>query len=142
MDFTAFLDKYRVQSIREMNETGDVFVDMFAIAGKYDMEVPMSLTMYGRSLLVMEGTVSNLDENTDLADIIGKHLAAYAIGEGAAGKIARKLSHRKLCSGGPLRYSENAAEEAAEETSDRELLSDEEYRVLSESGSDVWTGEA
>jgi hypothetical protein len=101
----------------------------------------MSLTMYGRSLLVMEGTVSDLDENTDLADIIGKHLAAYAIGEGAAGKIARKLSHRKLCSGGRLRYAANAAEEAPEETSYRELLSEEESKVLSESGSDVWTVE-
>ena len=140
-DFTAFLDKYRIQSIREMNETGDVFVDMFTIAGKYDLEIPMSLTMYGRSLLVMEGTVSNLDENTDLADIIGKHLAAYAIGEGLAGRIARKLSHKKLCSGARLRYHANAGEESPEELSDRELLSDEEYKILSESGSDVWTGE-
>ena len=138
-DFTAFLDKYRVQSIREMNETGDVFVDMITIAGKYDMEVPMSLTMYGRSLLVMEGTVSDLDQTTDLSDIIGKHLAAYAIGDGVAGKIARKLSHRKLCSGARLRYDANAAEEVPEEADDRELLSDEEYRILSESGSEVWT---
>jgi predicted unusual protein kinase regulating ubiquinone biosynthesis (AarF/ABC1/UbiB family) len=133
------LDKYRVQSIREMNETGDVFVDMITIAGKYDMEVPMSLTMYGRSLLVMEGTVSDLDQTTDLSDIIGKHLAAYAIGDGVAGKIARKLSHRKLCSGARLRYDANAAEEVPEEADDRELLSDEEYRILSESGSEVWT---
>ena len=139
-DFTGFLDKYRVQSIREMNETGDVFVEMFAIARKYDMEIPMSLTMYGRSLLVMEGTVSDLDDTTDLADIIGKHLAAYAIGDGPAGRIARKLSHRKLCSGGRLRYNANA-DEAEEEIADSELLSDEERRILAESGSDVWTEE-
>ena len=139
-DFTAFLDKYRVQSIREMNETGDVFVDMFAIAGKYELEIPMSLTMYGRSLLVMEGTVSDLDDQTDLADIIGKHLAAYAIGDGAAGRVARKLSHNKLCSGGRLRHNGHAPA-TDEERSDRELLTEEEYQILAESGSDVWTSE-
>lgn len=137
-DFTAFLDKYRVQSIREMNETGDVFAEMFAIARKYDMEIPMSLTMYGRSLLVMEGTVSNLDEKTDLADIIGQHLAAYAIGDGVAGKIARKLSHNRLCSGSRLRCNDYNPE-GGTELSDRELLTEEEYQILAESGSDVWT---
>ena len=139
-DFTGFLDKYRVQSIREMNETGDVFVEMFAIARKYDMEIPMSLTMYGRSLLVMEGTVSDLDDTTDLAEIIGKHLAAYAIGDGMAGRIARKLSHNRLCSGGPLRHNAYMPEGDGE-LSDQELLSEEEYEILAESGSDVWTGE-
>ena len=137
-DFTAFLDKYRVQSIREMNETGDIFVELIQIGAKYGIEIPMSLTMYGRSLLVMEGTVSDLDDTTDLADIIGKHLAAYAIGDGAAGRIARKLSHRKLCSGGRLRYNANA-DEQVEDLPDAELLSDEERRILAESGSDVWT---
>ena len=140
-DFTAFLDKYRVQSIREMNETGDIFVELIGIGAKYGIEIPMSLTMYGRSLLVMEGTVSDLDENTDLSDIIGKHLAAYAIGDGAAGRIARKLSHKKLCSGARLRYSASTEPEAAEEPSDQELLSEEEYQILAESGSDVWTRE-
>ena len=139
-DFTAFLDKYRVQSIREMNETGDIFVELIQIGAKYEIEIPMSLTMYGRSLLVMEGTVSDLDDTTDLADIIGKHLAAYAIGDGPAGRIARKLSHKKLCSGARLRWSENAAEAAPEEPTDRDLLSEEEYQILAESGSDVWTG--
>ena len=100
----------------------------------------MSLTMYGRSLLVMEGTVSNLDDKTDLADIIGKHLAAYAIGDGAAGRIARKLSHNKLCSGGRLRHNGHVTSDD-EERSDRELLSEEEYKILAESGSDVWTSE-
>ena len=137
-DFTAFLDKYRVQSIREMNETGDIFVELIGIGAKYGIEIPMSLTMYGRSLLVMEGTVSDLDENTDLADIIGKHLAAYAIGDGVAGRIARKLSHKKLCSGGRLRCNATAGQEI-EEIPDSELLSAEEYKILAESGSDVWT---
>ena len=140
-EFGAFLDKYRVQSIREMNETGDIFVELFNLGYKYGVEIPMSLTMYGRSLLVMEGTVSDLDENTDLADIIGKHLAAYAIGDGPAGKIARKLSHKKLCSGAPLHYNASQAEAGDGELSDRELLSEEEYRILVESGSDVWTAE-
>ncbi len=139
-DFTAFLDKYRVQSIREMNETGDVFVDMINIGAKYNIEIPMSLTMYGRSLLVMEGTVSNLDDKTDLADIIGKHLAAYAIGDGPAGRVARKLSHNKLCSGGRLRHNGHAPA-TDEERSDRELLTEEEFQILAESGSDVWTSE-
>ena len=139
-DFTAFLDKYRVQSIHEMNETGDIFVELFNITLKYNVEIPVNLTMYGRSLLVMEGTVSNLDQQTDLADIIGKHLAAYAIGDGMAGKIARKLSHNKLISGGRLRC--NAYEPTPEdEVPDEQLLTAEEYQILAESGSDVWTTE-
>ena len=138
-DYTDFLDKYRVQSIREMNETGDLFVEMFEITGRYGLTIPMSMTMYWRSLMVMEGTVSNLDDKTDLADIIGKHLAAYAIGSGAAGKIARKLSHNKLISGSRLHYRENREEEQI--PSDSELLSEEEYRILKEDGSIQWTSE-
>ena len=140
-DFTAFLDKYRVQSIHEMNETGDIFVELFNITLKYNVEIPVNLTMYGRSLLVMEGTVSNLDQQTDLADIIGKHLAAYAIGDGMAGKIARKLSHNKLISGGRLRCNEYEPT-PEDEPSDEQLLTAEEYQILAESGSDVWTKES
>ena len=136
-DYVAFLDKYRVQSIKEMNETGDVFVDMINIMAKYGAEFPLSLTMYGRSLLVMEGTVSNLDEKTDLTDILGRHLAAYAIGDGPAGKIARKLSHNRLCSGSRLHYNEYQKTEDIPK--DSELLSEEEYRILSETGAKVWT---
>ena len=139
-DFTAFLDKYRVQSIHEMNETGDIFVELFNITLKYNVEIPVNLTMYGRSLLVMEGTVSNLDQNTDLADIIGKHLAAYAIGDGMAGKIARKLSHNKLISGGRLRCNDYEPT-PEDEVPDEQLLTAEEYQILAESGSDVWTSE-
>ena len=139
-DFTAFLDKYRVQSIHEMNETGDIFVELFNITLKYGVEIPVNLTMYGRSLLVMEGTVSNLDQQTDLADIIGKHLAAYAIGDGMAGKIARKLSHNKLISGGRLRYNDYEPT-PEDEVPDEQLLTAEEYQILAESGSDVWTTE-
>lgn len=135
-DFEPFLNKYRVQSIREMNETGDVFIDLFQIMAKYKVDLPMSLTMYWRSLLVMEGTVSNLDKNTDLADILGRHLAAYAIGDGAAGRIARKLSHNRLCSGSRLHYNAYQAEE--QEKTDEELLSEEEYQILSEDGSIEW----
>ena len=138
-DYIAFLDKYRVQSIKEMNETGDVFVDMINIMAKYGAEFPLSLTMYGRSLLVMEGTVSNLDEKTDLTDILGRHLAAYAIGDGPAGKIARKLSHNRLCSGSRLHYNEYQTKE--EVPKDSELLSEEEYRILSETGAKVWSPE-
>jgi predicted unusual protein kinase regulating ubiquinone biosynthesis (AarF/ABC1/UbiB family) len=122
-----------------MNETGDVFVDMINIMAKYGAEFPLSLTMYGRSLLVMEGTVSNLDEKTDLTDILGRHLAAYAIGDGPAGRIARKLSHNRLCSGSRLHYNEYQTKE--EVPKDSELLSEEEYRILSETGAKVWSPE-
>ena len=63
------------------------------------------MTMFWRSLSIMEGTVSDLSPETDLAAIIGKHLAAQALVKGVAGSITKKISHKKLISGGPLSYS-------------------------------------
>ena len=61
--------------------------------------------MFWRSLSIMEGTVSDLSPKTDLAAIIGKHLAAQALVKGVAGSISKKISHKKLISGGPLSYN-------------------------------------
>ena len=63
------------------------------------------MTMFWRSLSIMEGTVSELAPETDLAAIIGKHLAAQSLVGGVAGAITKSVSHRKLISGSPLSYA-------------------------------------
>ena len=68
------------------------------------------MTMFWRSLSIMEGTVSDLSPKTDLAAIIGKHLAAQAMVKGVAGSITRKISHRRLISGSALHYNGNDLE--------------------------------
>ena len=101
----VYLDKYRVISMAQMSSTVDIFADLYRIARDFGIKVPKSMTMFWRSLSIMEGTVSDLSPETDLAAIIGKHLAAQALVKGVAGSITKKISHKKLISGGPLSYS-------------------------------------
>lgn len=100
----VYLDKYRVVSMAQMSSTVDIFADLYRIARDFGIKVPKTLTMFWRSLSIMEGTVSDLSPDTDLAAIIGKHMAAQALVTGVAGSISKKVSHRKLISGGPLSY--------------------------------------
>lgn len=115
----AYLDKYRVVSMAEMSSTVDIFADLYRIARDFRIKVPRSLTMFWRALSIMEGTVSELDPDTDLSLIIGKHLAAQSMVKGIAGGITRSISHRRLISGKPLSYTgheQEPDEEIEEET--------------------------
>ena len=116
-----YLDKYRVVSMAEMSSAVDIFADLYRIARDFGIKVPKSFTMFWRSLSIMEGTVSDLSPETDLAAIIGKHLAAQSLVKGVAGSITKKISHRKLISGSALSYNGHI-----EEADDEEELEDEE----------------
>lgn len=113
-----YLDKYRVISMEQMSSTVDIFADLYRIARDYAIKIPKSMTMFWRSISIMEGTVSQLSPETDLAAIIGKHMAAQAMIGGIAGSITKKISHKRLISGDALRY--NGSTEVPEED-------DEEY---------------
>ena len=80
------------------------------------------MTMFWRSLAIMEGTVSDLSPDTDLAAIIGKHLAAQSLVKGIAGSITKNISHRKLISGKLLSYTghEQEPDEIIDEAVDEE----------------------
>ena len=106
----AYLDKYRVISMAQMSSTVDIFADLYRIARDFGIKVPKSFTMFWRSLSIMEGTVSDLSPKTDLAAIIGRHMAAQAMVKGVAGSITRKISHRRLVSGSALHYNGNDLE--------------------------------
>ena len=101
----VYLDKYRIISMEQMSSTVDIFADLYKIARDYKIQVPKSMTMFWRSLSIMEGTVSDLAPETDLAAIIGKHLAAQALVGGIAGAITKSVSHKKLISGAALSYN-------------------------------------
>lgn len=126
----VYLDKYRVVSMAQMSSTVDIFADLYRIARDFGIKVPKSLTMFWRSLSIMEGTVSDLSPDTDLAAIIGKHLAAQAMVSGVAGSITKKISHKKLISGGELSYDGHKTDET-EETELADGLDDiEQIRAL------------
>lgn len=129
-EIIRMVDKYASMAVHRMTHSQELVDDLFGLLQKYDINVPLNLNMYGRSLVVMEGNIPALDPECSFLDIFGAHLAAYSIGEGKAGEIARKLSHRKLISGKKLRYREYQEEE--HDPTDRELLSDEEYKILSD----------
>ena len=124
------LNKYRAMTVSDMNSSSEVIDDIMDLLTNFYINIPIDLNMYGRSLVIMEGTVADLDPDSNLVDIIAVHLAAYAIGNGKAGEIARKLSHRKLISGKPLRHSTYQEEDI--DPTDQELLTEEEYAILSE----------
>lgn len=120
----AYLDKYRVISMAQMSSTVDIFADLYRIARDFGIKVPKSFTMFWRSLSIMEGTVSDLSPSTDLAAIIAKHMAAQSLVGGVAGSITKKISHRRLISGGPLHYKGSTSDDD-EDDYDDELADDE-----------------
>lgn len=115
----VYLDKYRIISMAEMSSAVDIFADLYRIARDFGILVPKSLTMFWRSLSIMEGTVSDLSPETDLAAIIGKHLVAQNMVSGVAGSITKKISHKKLVSGSALHYNDSTEQD--EEPDDDEF---------------------
>ncbi len=117
-----YLDKYRVISMAEMSSTVDIFADLYHIANDFCIKVPRSMTMFWRSMGIMEGTVTDLAPDTDLAAIIGKHMAAQALVKGVVGSITKSISHKKLISGKPLSYNGHIQEpdEEIDETEETE----------------------
>lgn len=100
-----YLAKYRIVSMEEMSSTVDIFSDLYHIAKQFGITVPKSMTMFWRSISIMEGVVSQLMPDMNLSLIIGKHLAAQSMVGGVAGAISKKASHRKLVSGSALSYN-------------------------------------
>ena len=72
------------------------------------------MTMFWRSMSIMESTVTALAPDTDLTAIIGKHMAAQAMIKGVAGAITKSVSHKKLISGNPLSYNGHSYENEEE----------------------------
>lgn len=107
----VYLDKYRVVSMEEMSSTVEIFKELYKIALEYGIKVPKSMTMFWRSLSIMESTVTALAPDTDLTKIIGKHMAAQAMVKGVAGAITKSVSHKKLISGNPLSYNGHVYED-------------------------------
>ena len=101
----VYLDKYRIVSMDEMSSTVDIFKDLYKIALEYGVRVPKTMTMFWRSMSIMESTVTALAPDTDLTKIIGTHMAAQAMVKGVAGVITKSVSHKKLISGNPLSYN-------------------------------------
>lgn len=100
-----YLDKYRIISMEEMSSTVEIFSDLYHIAKDYGIKIPKSMTMFWRSISIMEGTVAQLAPETALSTIIGRHLAAQSMVGGIAGSITKKVSHRRLVSGSALSYN-------------------------------------
>jgi len=118
----AYIKKYRVISMADMSSSIDIFKDLYDICCIFNIQVPKSMTMFWRSMSIMEGTVSALAPDTDLAAIIGKHMAAIALGSGIAGSIARSKAHKHLISGSALSYNGHIAEDREDsEYSEAEL---------------------
>jgi len=121
--FRGYLTKYRSISLEEMRSSMDVFEELFKISSRFGISVPRGLTMIWRSFLVMEGTVAMIAPDTNLVLMIGKHLAAQALGKGIAGSIARNVSHKRLISGGRLSY--NGHRDGDDDSVSEELSLDE-----------------
>lgn len=107
----VYLDKYRIVSMDEMSSTVDIFKDLYKIALEYGVRVPKTMTMFWRSMSIMESTVTALAPDTDLTKIIGTHMAAQAMVKGVAGAITKSVSHKKLISGNPLSYNGHSYDE-------------------------------
>lgn len=129
----GYSDQYRTLNLKKMSSTSGIVTDALDIAVEYGVQIPKSFTMLARSLLIMETLATELDEDTDIAAILGKHLLVQTSGDGFAASVAKKMSHRKLVSGSLMRHGDAVYEEPEEEDEKDVSVPDEEQGNLENS---------
>lgn len=85
-EINEFVCKYSIETIHE-NEMSTVLMELKDIIVRYDLKVPSHFFLLARSMVTIEGLISNLDPGIDLLEIARPYLRSA---------IAKKLNPFKL----------------------------------------------
>jgi len=73
LDIEVLLSKYRQMPLASI-DAGSVLGEFLALARRHEISMPASLTMLGRSVVILESVLSALDPDTNLVKILSSHL--------------------------------------------------------------------
>lgn len=72
-DLEGMLSKYLDMNIKDMN-MGHMFEDLMNVARKNGISLPKGITLLGRSIIVMQRVVANLDPTSNILEFFGSYL--------------------------------------------------------------------
>jgi ubiquinone biosynthesis protein len=73
LDIEVLLSKYRQMPLASIN-AGSVLGEFLTVARRHEISMPASLTMLGRSVVILESVLTALDPDTNLLKIMSAHL--------------------------------------------------------------------
>ena len=97
----AIVSRYKSMPMADIN-IGQMVMEVVEILNRYGVSVPASLTMLGRSLLVVQGMLAGVSPDTNVMGIVADYVAASAAGKSAAGEKAKSVVRQLLLSGDKL----------------------------------------
>ena len=97
----ALLSKYKSMSMADMN-LGSIVTEFVDMLNLYDVSVPSSLTMLGRSLLVIQGMLSGVTPELNVMEIVADYVSSGMIDKGSIEKKAKSVARQLLMSGDKL----------------------------------------
>lgn len=97
----AMLAKYQLVSMADMN-LGSIVDEAVGILREYSVSVPSSLTMLGRSLLVVQGLLATISPELNLVEIVAEYVKNSVDPVEYAKKKVKKISMQLMRSGEKL----------------------------------------
>ena len=95
------LSKYRAMSMADIN-ISVVVTEVVEILNRFGVSVPASLTMLGRSLLVIQGMLSGVSPDTNVMQIVADYVAAESANSEFVRKRLKSAAKNLLSSGEKL----------------------------------------
>lgn len=97
----GLLTRYKAMPMSEIN-ISDVVTEFVDILNRYGVTVPSSLTMLGRSLLVIQGMLADVSPETNVVCIVVDYVAAGMAGSDFVRKRLKSAAKNLLASGDRL----------------------------------------
>ncbi|MBO7365029.1 MAG: AarF/ABC1/UbiB kinase family protein [Lachnospiraceae bacterium] len=117
----AFFKKYQSMSMAEMN-MGALVEEFLALLKQHRLTLPSGLTMLGRSLIVIQGSLTGLDPDANVMEIVARYAAKDGMKEWFSAEKAREWIRAAARSGSRLSHLPNEASEFLELANEGELL--------------------
>lgn len=116
----ALLEKYRSMAMSDIN-ISTVVTEVVEILNRYGVSVPSSLTMLGRSLLVIQGMLAGVDPDVNVMQIVVDYVAAESTNQEFVRKRLKTAAKNLLASGDKLAVLPAQASEVLRKTSSGQL---------------------
>jgi len=97
----ALVAKYKSMGMADIN-LGAVVTEFVDMLNRFGVSVPASLTMLGRSLLVIQGMLAGVSPDTNVMEIVADYIKAAASGPDAIEAKAKSVMKQLLASGDRL----------------------------------------
>jgi len=136
-DVEVLLAKYASMSMTDMN-MGVIVTEFIDMLGQHGISVPTSLTMLGRSLLVIQGMLSEITPDLNIMEIIADYLKATVTDREFIQEKAKSVMKQIVNSGDKMTILPDQISEVLKKSTNgqitintRQITTDAEYNLKS-----------